>query len=84
MGAMAGSAAYSGAWAGTQQQFDTLYYACMYSLGHKVPVPANDVARYRTWFDSAAARAEAAATPLPSDRPPPDYRPPAPLPPPPR
>ena len=26
----------------------------MYAFGHKVPVPVDDVARYRAWFDSAA------------------------------
>jgi hypothetical protein len=55
LGAAAGSAAQQGAWAGAQQQFDGAYYACMYALGHKVPAPAGDVARYRAWLESAAA-----------------------------
>lgn len=59
IGAAAGSAASQGAWAGTQQQFDGAYYACMYAFGHKVPAPAGDVARYRAWLESAA--------PLPSN-----------------
>jgi len=54
LGAAAGSAASQGAWAGTQQQFDGAYYACMYAFGHKVPVPARDVARYRAWLEGAA------------------------------
>lgn len=54
IGAVAGSAAQPGAWAGTQQQFDGAYYACMYARGHKVPVPAGDVARYRAWLEGAA------------------------------
>lgn len=54
IGAAAGSAAQPGAWAGTQQQFDGAYYACMYALGHKVPAPAGDVARYRAWLESAS------------------------------
>jgi hypothetical protein len=54
IGAAAGSAAQQGAWAGAQQQFDSDYYACMYTLGHKAPVPAGEVARYRAWLESAA------------------------------
>ncbi|HSQ71096.1 MAG TPA: hypothetical protein VLM87_01630 [Rubrivivax sp.] len=56
LGALAGSTSAQAAWDGTQQQFDRAYYACMYSLGHKVPVPADDVARDRTWFENAAPR----------------------------
>jgi hypothetical protein len=56
LGALVGSSEAQGAWGGTQQQFDRAYYACMYALGHKVPVPADDVARYRAWFESAAPR----------------------------
>ena len=63
LGALAGSASAQTAWNGTQQQFDRAYYACMYAQGHKVPVPAYDVARYRAWFDSAAPRPGAAAAP---------------------
>lgn len=58
IGAAAGSAAQQGAWAGAQQQFDGAYYACMYALGHRVPVPAGDVARYRAWLEGAAAQAD--------------------------
>lgn len=61
IGAAAGSAAQQGAWAGTQQQFDGAYYACMYALGHKVPAPAGDVARYRAWLESAASPLATAA-----------------------
>lgn len=64
LGALVGSSEAQGTWGGTQQQFDRVYYACMYALGHKVPVPANDVARYRAWFESAAPR--------PQSPPPPD------------
>lgn len=56
IGAVAGSTAAQGAWAGTQQQFDGAYYACMYAAGHKVPVPAGEVTRYRAWFDGLARR----------------------------
>jgi hypothetical protein len=77
-GALAGVGASQGAYAATQQQYDTLYFACMYARGHKVPVPANDAARYRSFYDSVAASAEqAAAAPPPPDMPPPDYRPPS-------
>lgn len=54
LGALAGSSASQGAYASTQQQYDAAYHGCMYTLGHKVPVPANDVARYRAWFESLA------------------------------
>jgi outer membrane lipoprotein SlyB len=50
LGAIAGSSAS----ATTQQQYDAAYFACMYALGHKVPVPSHDVERYRAWFDSVA------------------------------
>ena len=63
LGALAGSSEAQGAWGGTQQQFDRAYYACMYALGHKVPVPANDVARYRAWFESAAPRPQGPPAP---------------------
>ena len=56
LGALAGSVESQGVWGGTQQQYDRVYYACMYAAGHKVPVPADDVARYRAWLDSAAPR----------------------------
>lgn len=82
VGAMAGTAASQDAYAITQQQFDGAYYHCMYGRGHKVPVPGNDVARYRARLDGTVPRAAAPAPP-PSDFPPPDYRPPTALPPPP-
>ena len=50
LGAIAGSSAS----ATTQQQYDAAYFACMYALGHKVPVPAHDVERYRAWMESVA------------------------------
>jgi hypothetical protein len=59
----AGSSASQGAMATSQQQYDAAYYACMYALGHKVPVPAHDAARYRDWFESVA---ETAARPAPA------------------
>ncbi len=68
IGAVAGSAASQGAWASTQQQFDGAYYACMYSFGHKVPVPASDVARYRAWFESVASRPAPEAPPAAAGR----------------
>jgi outer membrane lipoprotein SlyB len=63
LGTMAGSAASQGAWVSTQQQFDSVYYACMYASGHKVPVPAYDAARYRAWYDSLAPPVSAAVPP---------------------
>jgi hypothetical protein len=73
-GALAGTSSAQGTYVATQQQFDSLYYACMYARGQKVPVPANDVARYRSLYQSVLP-------PPPADVPPPDYRPPAPPPP---
>jgi hypothetical protein len=66
LGALAGSSAA----ATTQQQYDAAYFACMYALGHKVPVPAHDVARYRAWFESMAAGPAAAAPSAPAGAPP--------------
>jgi hypothetical protein len=74
-GAMAGSAAAYDAYSVTQQRFDATYYACMYARGHKVPVPANDVARYRAGYESTIPRA-GRSVPPPPDLVPPDYRPP--------
>lgn len=74
LGTLAGSAASQGAWASTQQQFDGVYYACMYASGHRVPVPAYDVARYRAWYESLLPDA---STAVPADMPRPDERPPA-------
>jgi len=61
LGSLAGSAAAQGAWISTQQQFDAAYYACMYAIGHRVPVPAYDVARYRAWYESLTPPASATA-----------------------
>jgi hypothetical protein len=75
-GAMAGTAAAQDSYTVTQQRFDSAYYVCMYARGHKVPVPSNDVARYRARLDGAVPRSTPSATraaPLP---PPPDYVPP--------
>ena len=74
-GTLAGSAAAQGAWLSTQQQFDTAYYVCMYATGHRVPVPAYDVARYRAWYESLTPPASTAA---PADMPPLSERTPAP------
>ena len=54
LGAMAGASAAQVTWVNAQQQYDGAYYACMYALGHKVPVPTADVARYRAWFEQMA------------------------------
>jgi ABC-type dipeptide/oligopeptide/nickel transport system ATPase component len=82
-GAMAGSAAAQDSYAITQQRFDSAYYGCMYARGHKVPVPANDVARYRTRYDRMTPRTgpapvlnPGAAVPPPPDFAPPESRPP--------
>lgn len=78
LGAMAGSATAQDSYAITQQRFDSAYYVCMYARGHKVPVPAHDVARYRARFDSVVPRAaQAAPLPPPPDYVPPDYRSPS-------
>ena len=63
LGALAGSSAAQGAQADAQRQYDAAYCACMYALGHKVPVPAYEVARYRAWFDSLARDAAHALPP---------------------
>jgi hypothetical protein len=75
-GALAGTSTSQGAYMVTQRQFDTLYYACMYARGHKVPVPANDVARYRSLYETASPPARSMSS-APTDVPPPDYRPPS-------
>ena len=75
LGTLAGSAAAQGAWMSTQQQFDAGYYACMYATGHRVPVPAYDVARYRAWYESLTPPASATA---PADMAAPNVRAPAP------
>jgi hypothetical protein len=72
-GAMAGAAASQDAYSIAQRQFDAVYYTCMYARGHKVPVPANDVARYRARYESVAPRT-VRAVPPPPDLVPPDYR----------
>jgi len=41
MGSAAGANAAQGSRVGTQRQYDNAYVQCMYSKGHKVPVPAN-------------------------------------------
>jgi len=51
------------------------YYACMYATGHRVPVPAYDVARYRAWYESLTPPASATA---PANMAAPDERAPAP------
>jgi len=72
LGALAGSSASQGAVAIAQQQYDAAYYACMYTLGHRVPVPAYDAARYQAWFESVAQTAARPAPPAaPADAPPP-------------
>jgi hypothetical protein len=60
MGALAGSSANPGIAANVQQQYDAAYFACMYALGHKVPVPAHEAERYRAWFESLAQESAAA------------------------
>ena len=85
-GATVGAGTSHGVYAVAQQQFDALYFTCMYGSGHKVPVPAHDVARQRAVYDSARAPMVRAGLPQPpADVPPADYRPPStpPSPPPP-
>lgn len=75
MGAIAGANASQGAWVHAQQQYDGAYYACMYAMGHKVPVPAADAARYRAWFEAMASNQPATAAPvLPAPPSPPPRR----------
>jgi hypothetical protein len=74
-GAMAGSAASYDTYGVAQQRFDAHYYSCMYARGHKVPVPANDVARFRAHYEGAIPR-PSRSVPPPPDLVPPDYRPP--------
>jgi hypothetical protein len=64
LGALAGSTSPA-TYASSQQQYDTAYYACMYTLGHKVPVPAHEAARYRAWFESVMPTA-ASVPPAPA------------------
>jgi hypothetical protein len=82
-GAMAGTATSQDTYAIAQQQFDGTYYLCMYARGHKVPVPASDVARYRARYDRMTPRPgpapgqyPGAAIPPPPDLAPPESRPP--------
>lgn len=74
-GTMAGSATAQGTYAAAQQQFDGAYYACMYARGHKVPVPAHSVARFRSQYRAAYPEPSPSAAP-PAPLPPPDYHPP--------
>ena len=41
IGSAAGSESARGSAIGTQRQYDNAYIQCMYSKGHRVPVPAN-------------------------------------------
>jgi hypothetical protein len=75
-GALVGTSTAQGSYAATQQQFDGLYYACMYARGQKVPVPAYDVGRYRALYESALPPAARSAPPAGATQPPPGYRPP--------
>lgn len=58
MGSAAGSDASRASGTGTQRQYDTAYIQCMYSKGHRVPVPAN-------MSYSAPVRAQDAGIPPP-------------------
>jgi hypothetical protein len=78
-GASFGAAASPGAFAAAQQQYDNAYHGCMYTRGHKVPVPAHAAGRFRSAYGLAAPAAgapaaapAAAAAPMP---PPPDLMP---------
>jgi hypothetical protein len=75
-GALIGTSTSQGAYVATQQQFDGLYYACMYASGQKVPVPAHDAGRYRSLYESALPPAARSAPPAGATQPPPGYRPP--------
>jgi hypothetical protein len=75
-GAMAGSATSYDAYYVTQQRFDATYFTCMYARGHKVPVPAHDVARYRARYEATIPR-PSRSVPPPPDLMPPDYRSPS-------
>ena len=65
-GALSGLGAAQTSYAITQRQYDSVYFPCMYSAGHRVPVPIGD---------EAAFRARYGAAPPPPALPPPDYRP---------
>lgn len=58
MGSAAGTDAARASGTGTQRQYDTAYIQCMYSKGHRVPVPAN-------MSYSAPVRAQDAGIPPP-------------------
>lgn len=68
LGSAAGSDAARSSGVGTQRQYDNAYIQCMYSKGHRVPVPANMASQ-------GGVRAVDAGIP-----PPPPGRPPAPQP----
>ncbi len=70
VGMALGAIAASSVAATTQQQYDTAYFACMYARGHKVPVPAHEVERYRAWFESLAQAPAAPAAPAAGSAPP--------------
>ena len=72
MGSAVGSDSARASGVGTQRQYDNAYIQCMYSKGHRVPVPAN-------MSYSAPVRAQDAGIP-----PPPPGSPPPPPPSPPR
>jgi outer membrane lipoprotein SlyB len=61
VGSMVGTDASQGSRIGTQRQYDNAYIQCMYTKGHRVPVPANLSQR----SSQRAVRAEDAGIPPP-------------------
>jgi uncharacterized protein YcfJ len=60
----------------TQQRFDNTYYQCMYSQGHKVPMPASYARSMRQASSSPAPAPYVSAPPRNAATPPPNAPPP--------
>lgn len=65
MGSAVGSDAARASGVGTQRQYDNAYVQCMYSKGHRVPVPANMA------YPRAVRSGDAGLPPPPPGSPPP-------------
>lgn len=70
MGSAVGADSARASGVGTQRQYDNAYVQCMYTKGHRVPVPAN-MAAPRTVAPRATSSTDANIPPPPPGSPPP-------------